>query len=159
MACTQVDTERRYAAALHQAVKRLMDPLAPELNALLAPAPPQGAPDPLAPVRTPRQLRPGSAACPSMEPGEDLAARCGPLKAALRGHLGALQPQLDARVLRRAAREAWNCVGAVRPYHPCRQLRALLVCGVSTAACLHVHEPSEKGPGESFGACSAGLCT
>lgn len=119
MACTQVDTERRYAAALHQAVKRLMDPLAPELNALLAPAPPQGVPDPLAPVRTPRQLRPGSTACPPAEPAEDSAARCGPLKAALRGHLGALHPQLDARVLRRAAREAWNCVGAVRPCLSC----------------------------------------
>ena len=108
-----MDTERRYAAALHQVVKRLMEPLAPELGALLAPAPPP-APAPLGAMRTPRQ-RSETAACAPTGPAEEAAVRCGALLEALKVHLSALAPQLDGRVLRRAAREAWNCIGAVRP--------------------------------------------
>ena len=114
----QVDTERRYAGALHQAVKRLMEPLAPELGALLAPPALAGAPAPLRP-HTPRQ-RADAPARPPAGAAEEAAPRCAPLLAALGGHLGALAPLLDGRVLRRAAREAWNCVAAVRqpPPHP-----------------------------------------
>ncbi|KAK9821741.1 hypothetical protein WJX81_001109 [Elliptochloris bilobata] len=106
----QVDTERRYAAALHQAVKRLMEPLVPELDALLAPQAPPLAPQPLAAARTPLQ-NPGSPVGDAAGCAEDAAARCSPLLAALKGHLSALEPLMDERVLRRAAREAWNCVG------------------------------------------------